>query len=145
MPLHTRRRVRTPSPIPEPDTEKGNELLNSGEFGRVESAYIPSKDNKKNVTRKLWMRQLKPRTVNPLSIGEVMDFLHVFNADETFIDKHYTDIFPSLLLCMISPSYLITQAKWSMHMENLLILANTQRTGMSILLRSNATGSKQRP
>ncbi|KAF9108569.1 hypothetical protein BGX29_010175 [Mortierella sp. GBA35] len=67
---NTRRRQRTPSPIPEPDIEKGNELLNSGEFGRVDSAYIPSKDNKKNVARKLWMRQLKPRSVNPLSIGE---------------------------------------------------------------------------
>jgi WD repeat-containing protein 23 len=71
LPLHARRRVRTPSPIPEPDTEKGNEILNSGEFGRVDSAYIPSKDNRKNITRKLWMRELKPRTVNPLSIGEV--------------------------------------------------------------------------
>ncbi|KAG0320450.1 hypothetical protein BGZ97_000162 [Linnemannia gamsii] len=70
LPLHARRRVRTPSPIPEPDTEKGNEILNSGEFGRVDSAYIPSKDNRKNITRKLWMRELKPRTVNPLSIGE---------------------------------------------------------------------------
>ncbi|KAF9920875.1 hypothetical protein FBU30_009183 [Linnemannia zychae] len=70
LPFHPRYRERTPSPIPEPDTEKGNELLNSGEFGRVDSAYIPSKDNKKSVTRKLWMRQLKPRTINPLSIGE---------------------------------------------------------------------------
>ncbi|KAF9547381.1 hypothetical protein EC957_008568 [Mortierella hygrophila] len=70
LPLHARRRPRTPSPIPEPDIEKGNELLNSGEFGRVESAYIPSKDNKKSVIRKLRMRELKPRTVNPLSIGE---------------------------------------------------------------------------
>ncbi|KAG0286871.1 hypothetical protein BGZ96_009096 [Linnemannia gamsii] len=70
LPLRGRRRARTPSPIPEPDIEKGNELLNSGEFGRVDSAYIPFKDNKKNITRKLWMRSLKPRTVNPLSIGE---------------------------------------------------------------------------
>jgi hypothetical protein len=70
--MHRRRRQRTPSPIPEPDTEKGNELLNSGEFGRVDSAYIPPKDNKKNVARKLWMRQLKPWSVNPLSIGEVL-------------------------------------------------------------------------
>lgn len=84
LPLH-RRRARTPSPIPEPDTEKGNELLNSGEFGRVESAYIPSKDNKKNITRKLWMRQLKPRTVNPLSIGEVIGALRMFKADEALV------------------------------------------------------------
>ncbi|KAG0267983.1 hypothetical protein BGZ95_002686 [Linnemannia exigua] len=68
--MHSRRRRRTPSPIPEPDTEKGNELLNSGEFGRVSSAYMPSKDHKKNVARKLWMRQLKPRSINPLSISE---------------------------------------------------------------------------
>jgi hypothetical protein len=49
--------------------------------------------------------------------------------------------FPVLVFYMNSPSYLTTQAKWSMHMENLLILANTLRTGMSILLRSNVTGS----
>ncbi|KAF9103458.1 hypothetical protein BGX27_010560, partial [Mortierella sp. AM989] len=68
--LFDRRLVRTPSPIPEPDREKGNELLNSGEFGRVDSAYIPASGNKKNLAQKLWMRQLKPRSVNPLALGE---------------------------------------------------------------------------
>ncbi|KAF9994669.1 hypothetical protein BGZ79_000543, partial [Entomortierella chlamydospora] len=67
-----RRRPRSPSPIPEPDREKGNELLNSGEFGRVDSAYVPSKENKKNLARKLWMRQVKPRSVNPLALGETI-------------------------------------------------------------------------
>ncbi|KAF9357089.1 hypothetical protein BGX26_004263 [Mortierella sp. AD094] len=67
-----RRRARTPSPMPEPDREKGNELLNSGEFGRVDSAYVPSIENKKDLARKLWMRQLKPRSVNPLALGETI-------------------------------------------------------------------------
>ncbi|KAF9962032.1 hypothetical protein BGZ72_000099 [Mortierella alpina] len=65
-----RRRQRTPSPIPEPDREKGSELINSGEFGRVESAYTPARELKKNVARKLWMRELKSRKINPLSLGE---------------------------------------------------------------------------
>ncbi|KAF9292044.1 hypothetical protein BGZ68_000612 [Mortierella alpina] len=54
----------------EPDREKGLELINSGEFGRVESAYIPARELKKNVARKLWMRELKSRKINPLSLGE---------------------------------------------------------------------------
>ncbi|KAG0250186.1 hypothetical protein BG011_008590 [Mortierella polycephala] len=65
-------RTRTPSPIPEPDREKGNELLNSGEFGRVDSAFVPSNMRNKSASRKLWMRQLKPRTIDPLSIGETI-------------------------------------------------------------------------
>ena len=66
------RRQRTPSPMPEPDLETGRELLNSGEFGRVESAYAPSHMQKrKSVQKKLWMRQLKPKSVNPMSLGEV--------------------------------------------------------------------------
>ncbi|KAG0367553.1 hypothetical protein BGZ54_003675 [Gamsiella multidivaricata] len=66
-----RRPPRTPSPIPEPDREKGIELLNSGEFGRVDSAYIPAKDfKKKSIARRLWMRELKPRSINPLGLGE---------------------------------------------------------------------------
>lgn len=67
----TRRRPRTPSPPPEPDQERGNELLNSGEFGRVSSAYVPPRENKRNVARRLWMRELKPRSINPLALGEV--------------------------------------------------------------------------
>ncbi|KAF9576494.1 hypothetical protein EC968_007972 [Mortierella alpina] len=65
-----RRRLRTPSPMPEPDREKGCELINSGEFGRVDSAYIPARELKKNVSSKLWMRELKSRKINPLSLGE---------------------------------------------------------------------------
>ncbi|KAK3814267.1 MAG: WD40-repeat-containing domain protein [Benniella sp.] len=65
-----RRRPRTPSPPPEPDRERGNELLNSGEFGRVNSAYVPPRENKRNVAGRLWMRELKPRSVNPLALGE---------------------------------------------------------------------------
>ncbi|KAF9431424.1 hypothetical protein BGZ76_000321 [Entomortierella beljakovae] len=65
------RSARSPSPIPEPDSDKGKELINSGEFGRVDSAYIPTVENtKKNLVRKLWMRQLKPRSVNHLTLGE---------------------------------------------------------------------------
>ncbi|KAG0200580.1 hypothetical protein BGX28_006404 [Mortierella sp. GBA30] len=69
-PFGRRRRTRTPSPMPEPDREKGSELLNSGDFGRVDSAYVPAKENKRNVARKLWMRELKPRMINSLALGE---------------------------------------------------------------------------
>ncbi|KAG0050738.1 hypothetical protein BGZ83_004485 [Gryganskiella cystojenkinii] len=67
-----RRRQRTPSPMPEPDLEMGRELLNSGEFGRVESAYVPNTQQRKQngLSKKLWMRELKPRAVNTLSLGE---------------------------------------------------------------------------
>ncbi|KAG0288420.1 hypothetical protein BGZ98_004266, partial [Dissophora globulifera] len=61
---------RTPSPIPEPDREKGKELLDSGEFGRVDSAYLPSNRNKRSLVQKLWMRELTPRSVTPTTIGE---------------------------------------------------------------------------
>ncbi|GJJ73402.1 DDB1- and CUL4-associated factor 11 [Entomortierella parvispora] len=65
------RRQRTPSPMPEPDLETGKALLNSGEFGRVESAYAPANMRKrKSVQKKLWMRELKPKSVNSLSLGE---------------------------------------------------------------------------
>ncbi|KAG0088993.1 hypothetical protein BGZ92_005430 [Podila epicladia] len=63
-------RRRAPSPTPEPDYEKGGEILNSGDFGAVESAYLTTAVPMKNVFRKLWMRQLNPRVVNTTSIGE---------------------------------------------------------------------------
>lgn len=67
------RRQRTPSPMPEPDLETGKEILNSGEFGRVESAYAPSHMQKrKSIQKKLWMRELKPKSVNSMSLGEVI-------------------------------------------------------------------------
>lgn len=64
-------RRRAPSPTPEPDYQKGREILNSGDFGAVESAHLPAAVKMKNVSRKLWMRQLNPRVVNTTSIGEV--------------------------------------------------------------------------
>lgn len=59
--------------MPEPDRETGMELLNSGEFGRVESAYVPARVQKRTsgVAKRLWMRELKPKSVNSLSVGEV--------------------------------------------------------------------------
>ncbi|KAF9308558.1 hypothetical protein BG003_010938 [Podila horticola] len=63
-------RRRPPSPMPEPDYQKGGEILNSGDFGTVESAHLTAAVPMKNVSRKLWMRQLNPRVVNTTSIGE---------------------------------------------------------------------------
>ncbi|KAF9217529.1 hypothetical protein BGZ59_003542 [Podila verticillata] len=63
-------RRRAQSPTPEPDYQKGREILNSGDFGAVESAHLPTAVTMKNVSRKLWMRQLNPRVVNTTSIGE---------------------------------------------------------------------------
>lgn len=66
-------RRRAPSPTPEPDYQKGGEILNSGDFGAVESAHLTTAVPMKNVSRKLWMRQLNPRVVNTTSIGEVTE------------------------------------------------------------------------
>ncbi|KAG0228770.1 hypothetical protein BGX31_006448 [Mortierella sp. GBA43] len=66
-----RRARRSPSPIPEPDKEKGQEVLNTGEFGRVDSACVPSWE-KRNFTQRLWKRQLRPWSVDPVSIGETL-------------------------------------------------------------------------
>ncbi|KAG0019528.1 hypothetical protein BGZ82_000123 [Podila clonocystis] len=63
-------RRRAPSPMPEPDYQKGGEILNSGDFGAVESAHLTAAVPMKNISRKLWMRQLKPRAINTTSIGE---------------------------------------------------------------------------
>ncbi|KAF9302642.1 hypothetical protein BGZ74_005051 [Mortierella antarctica] len=63
-------RRRAPSPTPEPDYQKGGEILNSGDFGAVESAHLTTAVPLRNVSRKLWMRQLNPRVVNTTSIGE---------------------------------------------------------------------------
>ncbi|KAG0330683.1 hypothetical protein BG004_002039 [Podila humilis] len=63
---------REASPTPEPDNEKGREILNSGDFGVVETAHSPVSTPSSNVTRKLWMRQLDPRSVNTTSFGEVV-------------------------------------------------------------------------
>ena len=73
--------IRTPSPIPEPNHQKGKELLNSGEFGRVDSAYLPSNEIKRNLVQKLWLRELKPRSVTPLALGEVSTQLSEPRAD----------------------------------------------------------------
>ncbi|KAF9425956.1 hypothetical protein BGZ94_007078 [Podila epigama] len=66
-------RRRCSSPIPEPDYEKGKQIINSGDFGAVESAHVATAFPMKNVSRKLWMRQINPRAVNPSWIGETFD------------------------------------------------------------------------
>ena len=81
-----RRRQRTPSPIPEPDLETGRELLNSGEFGRVESAYVPkTHQRRKGLSKKLWMRELNPRAVNTLSVGEVKKFWVLISKESSLL------------------------------------------------------------
>ncbi|KAF9971864.1 hypothetical protein BGZ73_005100 [Actinomortierella ambigua] len=66
--------ARPPSPTPMPDFKTGHSLIHSGEFGPTLSPFDDSRywnhSRSKNVTEKLWKRQLRNRPVHPLHMGE---------------------------------------------------------------------------